>query len=112
MLPVRWTLQRDDTGASAIWWRGSTGTEFSWGRMVDEEYLRYSVHDARPASAAAHGEARTEVHADGRLLILTSILGLDGDTESLRYSYRRELRRDGVLIREREWNRRYPRDGH
>ncbi len=112
MLPVRWTLERDDTGASAIWWRGSTGTEFPWGRMVDEEYLRYSVHDARPASASAHGEARTEIHLDGRLLIFTSVLDLDGDAETLRYSYRRELRRDGVLIREREWKRRYPRDGH
>jgi uncharacterized protein len=112
MLPVRWTLEREDTGASAIWWRGSTGTEFPWGRMVDEEYLRYSVHDARPAGASAHGEARTEIHLDGRLLIFTSVLDLDGDAESLRYSYRRELRRDGILIRECEWKRRYPGDGH
>jgi uncharacterized protein len=112
MVPVRWNLQRDDTGAAAIWWRGSTGTEFPWGRVVDEEYLRYSVHDARPASASAHGEARTEFHLDGRLLIATSVLDLDGDEESLRYSYRRELRRDGMVIRERCWQRRYPRDGH
>jgi uncharacterized protein len=112
MLPVRWTLERDDSGATAIWWRGSTGTEFPWGRMVDEEYLRYSVHDARPASASAHGEARTEIHLDGRLLIFTSVLDLDGDADSLRYSYRRELRHDGLLIRERKWRRRYPRDGH
>jgi hypothetical protein len=69
------------------------------------------VHDARPAHASVHGEARTEIHAGGRLLILTSLLDLGGDEESLRYSYRRELRRDGVLIRERVWERRYPRDG-
>jgi len=112
MLPVRWTLQRDDTGTTAIWWRGSTGTEFPWGRVADEEYLRYSVHDARPASASAHGEARTEIHLDGRLLIATSVLDLDSDDESLRYSYRREMRCDGMLIRERGWQRRYPRDGH
>jgi uncharacterized protein len=112
MVPVRWTLQRDDTGATAIWWRGSTGTEFPWGRVTDEEYLRYSVHDARPASAAAHGEARTEIHAGGRLLIVSSVLDLAGDEESLRYSYRRELRCDGTLIRERSWERCYPRNGH
>jgi hypothetical protein len=112
MVPVRWTLQRDDTGAAAIWWRGSTGTEFPWGRVVDEEYLRYSVHDARPASASAHGEARTEFHLDGRLLIATSALDIDSDEGSLRYLYRRELRRDGMVIRERSWQRRYPRDGH
>ena len=112
MVPVRWTLQRDDTGAAAIWWRGSTGTEFPWGRVVDEEYLRYSVHDERPADASMRGEARTEFHLDGRLLIATSVLDLDSDEESLRYSYRRELRRDGMVIRERSWQRRYPRDGH
>src|SRR5207344_9049 len=57
MVPVRWTLQHDDTGGTAMWWRGSTGTEFPWGRVTDEEYLHYSVHDARPASTSAHGEA-------------------------------------------------------
>jgi hypothetical protein len=109
---VRWTLQRDDTGGTAMWWRGSAGAEFPWGRVTDEEYLHYSVHDARPACASAHGEARTEIHLDGRLLILTSVLDLGGDEESLHYSYRRELRCDGMLIRERDWQRRYPRDGH
>ena len=112
MVPVRWTWQRDDTGATAIWWRGGTGTEFPWGRVTDEEYLRYLVHDARPASASVHGEARTEIHAGGRLLIVSSVLDLGGDEESLCYSYRRELRCDGTLIRERSWERRYPRDGH
>jgi uncharacterized protein len=112
MVPVRWTLQRDDTGATAIWWRGATGTEFPWGRVTDEEYLRYRVHDDRPASACAHGEARTEIHAGGRLLIVSSVLDLGGDEQSLRYSYRRELRCDGTLIRERSWERRYPREGH
>ncbi len=111
MLPVRWTLQRDDTGATSIWWRGSTGTEFPWGRMTDEEYLRYTVHDERPAGASVHGEARTEIHAGGRVLIVSSVLDLGSDEESLHYSFRREMRCDGTLIRERSWERRYRRDG-
>jgi predicted acyl esterase len=112
MLPVRWTLQRDDTGMAAIWWRGNTTTEFGWGRVTDEEYLRYEVRDDDPASASARGEARTEIHLDGRLLIVTSVLDLDGDSRALRYRFRRELREDGMLIRERSWLRHYPRDGH
>jgi uncharacterized protein len=112
MLPVRWSVQRDEAGGTTTWWRGSTGTEFGWGRVVDEEYLRYSVHDERPADATAHGEARTEIHAGGRVLIALSVLDLGGDEDSLRYSYRRELRCDGILIRERSWQRRYPRDAH
>jgi hypothetical protein len=112
ILPVRWTVQRDDSGASAVWWRGSSGTTFPWGRMADEEYLRYQVRDDEPAAASARGEARTEIHLPGRLLVFTSILDLAGDETSLRYRFRRELRCDGRLIRERSWERRYPRDGY
>jgi len=79
--------------------------------VTGEEYLRHSVHDARPADASVHGEARTEIHAGGRLLIVSSVPDLGGDEKSLR-SYRRELRCDGTLIRERSWGRRCPRDGH
>ena len=109
ILPVRWTVHRDETGTVAVSWRGASGSHFAWGRVVDEEYLRYEVHDERPAQACAHGEARTEVHLDGRLLVMSSTLDLDGDATSLRYRFRRELRSDGLVIRERAWERRFPR---
>jgi hypothetical protein len=105
-------VQRDDTGTVAIWWRGSTATQFGWGRVTDEEYLRYEVTDDSPATSSAHGEARTEIHLDSRLLIVTSVLDLDSDEQALNYRFRRELREDGMLIRQRSWERRYPRDGH
>ncbi len=109
ILPVRWTVQRDESGTAAVSWRGTSGSQFPWGRVVDEEYLRYEVHDDRPAEASAHGEARTEVHLAGRLLVTSSTLDLDGDATSLRYRFRRELRSDGAVIRERSWERRFPR---
>jgi hypothetical protein len=109
ILPVRWTVQRDETGTAAVSWRGTSGSQFPWGRVVDEEYLRYEVHDDRPAQASAHGEARTEVHLEGRLLVTSSTLDLDGDETSLRYRFRRELRSDGAVIRERSWERSFPR---
>ncbi|MDR2985759.1 MAG: CocE/NonD family hydrolase [Nocardiopsaceae bacterium] len=112
VLPVRWTLVRDDKGVASISWRGSAGNEYPWGRVIDEEYLRYEVDDTRPAEASARGEARTEVHLPDRLLIFSSVLDLDGDAESLRYRFKRELRKDGELIRERSWERRFRRDGH
>jgi putative CocE/NonD family hydrolase len=112
MLPVRWTMQRDDAGRASIWWRGVSGTDFPWGKVVDEEYLRYQVSDDRPSEASATGEARTEIHLAGRLLVFSSRLELDSDENWLRYRYRRELRRDGMLIRERNWERRFRRDGH
>ncbi len=109
ILPVRWTVHRDEAGTVSVSWRGTSGSDFPWGRVVDEEYLRYEVHDDRPAQASAHGEARTEVHLDGRLLVTSSTLDLDGDETSLRYRFRRELRCDGRVIRERTWERRFPR---
>jgi hypothetical protein len=72
-------------------------------------YLRYEVNDGRPAAASAHGEARTEVHQPGRLLVASSTLDLGGDEAALRYRFRRELRCNGELVRERSWERRFPR---
>jgi hypothetical protein len=109
MVPVRWTVSRDSDGTAAVSWRGSTGTEFPWGRVVDEEYLRYQVHDERPAEASARGEARTEIHLPGRLLTASSTLELSGDAAALRYRFRRELRCNGELIAERSWDRQFPR---
>jgi uncharacterized protein len=109
MVPVRWAVSRDEDGTAAVSWRGTSGTEFPWGRVVDEEYLRYQVHDERPAEASARGEARTEIHLPGRLLIASSTLELSGDEAALHYRFRRELRCNGELIRERSWERRFPR---
>ena len=109
ILPVRWTAERDEDGTAAVSWRGTSGTDFPWGRVVDEEYLRYEVNDARPANARAHGAARTEIHLPGRLLVASSTLDLAGDEAALRYRFRRELRCNGALIRAREWARRFPR---
>jgi predicted acyl esterase len=109
MLPVRWTVCRDEDGTATASWRGTSGTDFPWGRVVDEEYLRYEVNDGRPAAASAHGEARTEVHLPGRLLVASSTLDLGGDEAALRYRFRRELRCNGELVRERSWERRFPR---
>jgi uncharacterized protein len=111
MLPARWNVDRDAAGPTTVWWRGSSGSEFGWGRVVDEEYLRYQVSDADPAHAAARGEARTQIHLADRLLAFLSVLELDSDETSLRYRYRRELRKDGVLLRERSWERRFRRAG-
>jgi len=112
MVPIRWNVLRDDTGATSIWWRGATGADFPWGRVTDEEYVRYEVNDTCPAAASMHGEARTEVRLDSRLVSTMSVLDVTSDAEMLRYRFRRELREDGVLIRQREWEQSYRRDGH
>jgi hypothetical protein len=112
MVPVRWNLQRDDNGRVSTWWRATSGSEFDWGRVVDEEYLKYEVSDDDPAHASARGEARTDIHLADRLLTFSSVLELHSDVTSLHYRYRRELHKDGLLVRERSWQRRFRRTGH
>jgi predicted acyl esterase len=111
MTPSRWTTRRDAVGTVTTWWRGSSGSESGWGRVVEEEYLRYQVSDADPAHAAARGEAATEIHLADRLLTFSSVLQLDSDATSLHYRYLRQLRQDGVLVRERSWERQFRRAG-
>jgi hypothetical protein len=111
MVPVRWNLERDDTGRTAIWWRGTSGSEFSWGRVVDEEYLRSEVADIDPAHASMRGQARTEIHVADRVVIMDSELTIGSDESRLRYRYQRQLRENGLLIRERRWERTFPRIG-
>jgi hypothetical protein len=53
-----------------------------------------------------------EVDPGAGRLTFTSLLHLGGDERSLRYRFRRELRQDEVLLRERGGERRYPRAGH
>jgi len=111
MLPSRWNVHRDAAGTATAWWRGESGSEFAWGRVADEELLRYQVSDADPAHATARGEAKTEIQQSDRLLTFSSVLELESDVTSLAYRYRRELRKDGVLVRDRSWARRFRRAG-
>ena len=113
VLPVRWNLVRDDNGTASISWRGTAGNVFGWGKVIDEEYLRYEVDDDRPAEASARGRSQDRGASAGPAADLQLRASTSTATpSSLRYRFRRELRRDGVLIRERSWERRFRRDGH
>ena len=78
---------------------------------MDEEYLRYEVADADPAHASMRGEARTEIHLATRLVIVNSELTISSDESRLRYRHQRQLRENGMLIRERRLERTIPRVG-
>ena len=109
ILPVRWTVHRDEAGTVSVSWRGTSGSEFPWGRVVDEEYRRYEAHGTTGPRRPPRTARRVPRCTYGRLLVTTSTLDLDGDETSLRYRFRRNLRSDGLVIRERTWDRRFPR---
>jgi hypothetical protein len=70
----------------------------------------YHVDDARPAESAAEGEAESVEKLADRVLTYRGHLRLTSDAAALHYSYRRELLRDGVLLRTRSWQEDIQRD--
>jgi hypothetical protein len=109
--PGSWTVQRDElAGRTTVTWRGTSALRFPWGSFDHFEQIVYHVDDARPAESAAEGEAESVEKLADRVLTYRGHLRLTSDATALHYSYRRELLRDGVLLRTRSWQEDIPRD--
>ena len=72
--------------------------------------LRFEVQDAHPDIASAHGEGETDVDLPGRNLRWTDTLDVRSDKTNFYYKFRRQLRKNGQLIREKKWQETIPRD--
>jgi len=72
----------------------------------------YRVDDDDPAMASVRGETDLNVERPSGVLTWAASLRIESDARDLRYRYRRQLRRDGTLVREREWDESIPRDHH
>jgi hypothetical protein len=107
-----WTKQRDELHQATTWeWRaGKAITKFPWGRTMHTDKLRFEVQDAHPDIASAHGEGETEVDLPGRNLRWTGTLDVRSDKANFYYKFRRQLRKNGQLIREKKWQETIPRD--
>ena len=90
MVPIDWTLRRED-GRAIAGWTGDWSSAFPWGRTRGTEELRFEVADDDPAHASAWGEAVTEVDLPGRALRWRGVIDLSGDETTFRYRYTREL---------------------
>lgn len=91
-------------------WSGTSVTEYPWGRTEHSEALTYEAQDARPDRASLHGEARITIHLEDRTLTWRVLLDLSSDVDSSFYGHRRELHKDGLLMREKTWEEAIPRD--
>ncbi len=107
-----WTKLRDELNQATKWeWHGGVeGTQFPWGRTRHQDKLSFQVQDAHPEAASAHGEGETEVDLPGRDLLWSDTLDLHSDKTNFYYQFRRQLRKNGQLIRERNWQETIPRD--
>ena len=111
--PGQWTICRDEIAHTSRGdWRGSSVGEFPWGRVEDVEHLTYDVDDARPERAKVTGAAVTTITLKDRVLAWSAQLEVSSDARNFTYRLKRELRKDGVLIREKTWQETFPRDHH
>ncbi len=109
--PGQWTICRDEIRQTAHGdWQGASTTTYPWGSVKLEERMTYDVADAHPEAAAVAGEAETTVTLPDRALSWRARLGISSDAKSFHYHLKRELRKDGVLVRERTWEEAIPRD--
>ena len=72
----------------------------------------YRVDDDDPAVASVRGETDLSIERPSGALTWQASLQVESDASDLHYRYRRRLRRDGTLLREREWDETIPRDHH
>ena len=76
----------------------------------DMERRWSTVSDRDPARATIRAEGSSEVEHDGRVIICNSWMTLESDAEAFQIHVRRELRVDGELQYEKEWEDTIPRD--
>jgi uncharacterized protein len=109
--PGTWTSTRDEGKHTAeVIWHGEASADYPWGHFAHTERLTYDVDDAHPESASVLGESTYDQAIPGHLLGWRGRLEVRSDVTTFHYHYIRELLRDGVSVRKREWRKDIPRD--
>jgi hypothetical protein len=109
--PGQWTICRDEIRQAAHGdWSGDSTTDYPWGKVAAVERITYDVADAHPEAAAVAGDATTTITLPDRTLSWRAVLEIRSDAANFYYRLKRELRKDGALIREKTWQETIPRD--
>jgi predicted acyl esterase len=109
-----WTLQRTKVGPIRV----EFGTKNVWARSQKWPwgiyYLRssriYEVDNEHPEAASLSGSSDLRLQLSYRQQTWHSEWNLRSDTKNFYYLFRRELKENGKLIREKEWKETIPRD--
>lgn len=104
----RWDLELNDRSARLTWATGGS-SDLGFATMTSSQRLVFSVSGTPDTEASAAGAAAMTVDLPGQKLTWRIETGLQ--SAGLRYSFRfrRQLMRDGELIRERSWDYGIPR---
>ena len=100
----QWEVTRDEMDQTVTVFRE---TVQPWGDM---ERRWSTVSDRDPAHATIRAEGSSKREHDGRAIICNSWMSLESDAKAFQLRVRRELRVDGELQYEKDWEEKIPRD--
>jgi hypothetical protein len=104
----RWDLELDDGSARLTWATGGS-SDLGFATMTSSQRLVFSVAGMPDTDASAAGDAAMTVDLPGQELTWRIETGLHSAGERYSFRFRRQLIRDGELIRERSWDYGIPR---
>jgi len=103
-----WDLEHHDRSARLTWATGSS-SDLGFATMTSTQRLVFSVAGMPDTEASAAGDAAITVGLPSHELTWRIDTWLDSAGERYSFRFRRQLIRDGELIRERSWEFRIPR---
>jgi len=83
---------------------------YPWGEERNSEKIVHEAEDAHPEAASVRGEYSTTIALPDRTLRWEISVHFRSDRENFYYTAVRRLLKDGVLLREKMWEKTIPRD--
>jgi putative CocE/NonD family hydrolase len=98
------------TGEATAVATNTGATRYPWGEETYRETIEHKTSNEHPENTAVKGSYRIEVTLPGRTLLWETEMHFNSDLENFYYKYFRKLTENGELIREKHWEKTFPRD--
>jgi predicted acyl esterase len=98
------------TGKATVVATNQSAHRFPWGEERNTEKITHKAEDGKPEKASVRGEYSKEVKLPSRTLRWESVVVFSSDRQNFHYSGTRKLFENGKLVREKNWEKNFPRD--
>jgi hypothetical protein len=105
------SLERNPlTGELTAIARNDGAYRYPWGTQSFGEVIEHKTSDQHPGSTSVTGSYFIRVELPERTLLWETEMSFTSDREHFYYRYFRKLTENDVLIREKHWQKTFPRD--
>jgi uncharacterized protein len=98
------------SGKATVLATNDSAQRFPWGEERNTEKITHQAEDGHPEKASVRGEYSKEIKLANRTLRFESVVAFSSDRASFRYQGTRKLFENGKLVREKSWDKTFPRD--